>query len=162
MKKVIPFLLFAFLLPLGLSAEAGFGVVGFFQSPVLMGHDVNVSGVGLDDFAFGGNARFKFSFLQIDGLVLGTFGDGPAIDAYLDGELALDLLFLRLSAGVGPNVMYRIGADRVRTGLNAKANADIRLGRVSFGVSYIMALDATDGISLNRGSGLLGISLLIW
>lgn len=162
MRKVLPLAALAILLPLGVFAEAGFGVAGYYQSPALIGRDVDISAVGLDDFVFGGNARFKLAFLQIEGLALATFGADPAIDGYLDGGLALDLLFLRLSAGAGPSLRYRFDQDRWSTGLNLKANADLKLGRLSVGVSYLVALDATDGISLRRGSGLLGLSLLIW
>lgn len=162
MKKVLPLVALALLLPVGGFAETGFGVAGFLQSPALIGQEADTSSVALDDFAFGVNARFKLSFLQIEGLALATVGSAAAIDAHLAGGLAVDLLLLRLSAGLGPSLHYSFDQDLWSSGLNLKANADLKLGRVSVGASYMVALDATGGISLRRGSGLLGFSLLLW
>jgi hypothetical protein len=162
MRKVCLLALLAFLVPWGLFPEAGFGVAAFYQSPVLIGQDVDTNDIGLEDFTFGGNLRFKLSLLQLDGLALVTLGDNPAIDAFLDGELALDIAILRISAGLGPNLTYTFDDGEVSTGFNAKANLDFLLGPVSVGLSYIMALDVEDGISLDRGTGFLGATFLLW
>ncbi len=162
MKKVFWIVSIALLPPLGLFAETGFGVTAMYQSPMLSGRGPAPSTLDWDDFSFGGNLRFKLAFLQAETLALLTPGGGPALEGYLDGGLALDLFVLRLSAGVGPDLRYRFDTGELRTGLNAKANVDLKLGRVSFGLSYILALDVQDGISLDRSNGLLGLTLLIW
>jgi len=90
-------------------------------------------------------------------------GGSTALDLYTDVGLALDLLFLRLSLGAGPNFTYEFGgADPFMPGFNAKANVDIKLGKLSVGLSYIMGLVVDNGIALDKSTGLLGVSVLYW
>jgi hypothetical protein len=67
--------------------------------------------------------------------------------------LVFDLAILRLSAGVGPTALL---------GINAKANADIKLGPISFGLSYAMALNFDNGLALDKSTGRLGANVLFW
>ena len=55
--------------------------------------------------------------------------------------------------------------DNVLAGYNVKANADIKLGRISVGLSYIMALIVQDGlfnIQPDLKTGMLGANVLFW
>ena len=47
-------------------------------------------------------------------------------------------------------------------GFNAKANADIKLGPLSFGLSYLMALNFDGGVALDKSTGMLGANVLFW
>ena len=162
MKKRFLLVLLLIILPFGLFADFGIGGAVFYNSPVLIGQEVDTSGIGLSDFTFGANARYKFSFLQLDGLVLLTLGDNAVADAFLDVEACLDLLMLRLSAGLGPNLSYNFSDGGMETGFNAKANVDLKLGKISLGLSYIMALNLDGGIALDKSTGLLGATILLW
>jgi hypothetical protein len=53
----------------------------------------------------------------------------------------------------------------VLAGYNVKANADVKLGRISVGLSYIMGLIVEDGlfnVKLNKSTGMLGANVLFW
>ena len=53
------------------------------------------------------------------------------------------------------NFIYNFGeSSPFQAGLNAKAGADIKLGPVSFGLSYIMAMNIDNGLYIGTRSGL--------
>ena len=164
MTKRVLIVLALCLVPLLSFAELGLGGAAFFNSPVLIGQDVTASGLTSGGFTFGPDLRFKLSILQLEALGLVTVAGGStALDLYTDVGLALDLLFLRLSLGAGPNFTYEFGgADPFMPGFNAKANVDIKLGKLSVGLSYIMGLVVDNGIALDKSTGLLGVSVLYW
>ncbi len=163
MTKRVLIVLALCLVPLLSFAELGVGGAAFFNSPVLIGQEVT-SGLFSNGLSFGGDLRFKLAILQLEGLGLVTVAGGStALNLYTDVGLALDLLFLRLSLGVGPNFTYEFGgADPFMPGFNAKANADIKLGKLSVGLSYIMGLTVDSGIALDKSTGMLGVSVLYW
>jgi hypothetical protein len=74
------------------------------------------------------------------------------------------LALLRLSAGAGPALTYNIGEsdEPVDAGLNVKLNADVKLARLSAGLSYIMDLNLENGVDIDTSAGLLGASVLFW
>jgi hypothetical protein len=165
MKKTLLLVLVLAFIPLLSFAELGLGASAFFNSPVLIGQDVDKSELRENGFTFGADARWKFlKFLQLEALGLVTLGDNKSIDLYADAGLALDLAILRLSAGVGPTVFFLLDdvTDPTLLGFNAKANADIKLGRLSVGLSYIMGLMVDDGIALDKSTGMLGANVLFW
>jgi len=164
MKRVLVVLVLC-LVPLLSFAEFGLGAAAFFNSPVLIGQEPELSGLRSGGFTFGGDLRFKLSILQLEALGLVTVEDGAtALDLYTDVGLALDVLFLRLSLGAGPNFTYVFGggADPAMFGFNIKANVDVKLGHFSLGVSYITGLMVDGGLDWDRSTGLLGASVLYW
>jgi hypothetical protein len=53
------------------------------------------------------------------------------------------------------NFIYNFGeSSPFHAGLIAEAGADIKLGPVSFGLSYIMAMNIDNGLYIGAGSGL--------
>ncbi len=164
MTKRVLIVLALCLVPLLSFAELGVGGAAFFNSPVLIGQPVTASGLTSGGFTFGGDLRFKLAILQLEALGLVTMAGGStALDLYTDAGLALDVLFLRLSLGAGPNFTYEFGgADPFMPGFNIKANADVKLGKLSVGLSYITGLIVSNGIALDKSTGLLGISVLYW
>jgi hypothetical protein len=162
MKRILLILVLVSFLPLSLFADLGIGGVAFLNSPVLIGQPAIPDGLGLEDFTFGGNVRWKLGILQLDGLALLTMGDAIVVDIFADAEAVLDLLLFRLSAGIGPNVRYTFGTGEMNTGFNAKVNADVKLGSISVGLSYIMALTLDGGIALDKSKGFLGATVLLW
>jgi hypothetical protein len=163
MKRVILILTVLVMLPVAVFADWGIGGAAFYKSPVLIGQSIDTSNLNVDQFSFGGDLRFKLSWFQAEALLLYSAGDVDSLNAYLDAGVALDVAILRLSLGVGPNFVYNFGeSSPFQAGLNAKAGADIKLGPVSFGLSYIMALNIDNGLYINTGSGLLGAQILFW
>jgi hypothetical protein len=163
MRKKMLILVLLVLLPAAVFAELGIGGAAFYKSPVLFGQSVDTDNRNVDQFSFGANARFKLTLFQAEALLLLSVGDVNGLDIFLDAGVALDIAIVRLSFGAGPNFTYNFGeSSPLRAGLNAKAGADLMLGPISAGMSYIMALDMTDGIDIETGSGLLGFQVLFW
>jgi hypothetical protein len=169
MKKTLILVLVLAFIPLLSFADLGLGASAFLNNPVLIGQDADASELRDGGFTFGADARFKLSILQLEALGLLSMGDDvTSIDLYADAGLALDLAFLRLSLGAGPTLFFVLNdstGDDILAGYNVKANADIKLGRISFGLSYIMGLIVEDGlfnVALNKSTGMLGANVLFW
>jgi hypothetical protein len=168
MKKTLILVLVLAFIPLLAFAELGLGASAFLNNPVLIGEDPDVSELRAGGFTFGADARFKLKLLQLEALGLLSVGDSTtSIDLYADAGLAFDLAFLRFSLGAGPTLFFVLDGDTdpVLAGYNVKANADVKLGRISVGLSYIMGLIVEDGlfnVALDKSTGMLGANVLFW
>lgn len=150
-------------LPAAAFAELGLGGAAFFKSPYLLGQSIDREDLNVNQCTLGGDARLKLGVLQGEALVLYAAGDVQSLIIYLDAGVAFDILMLRLSAGAGPNLVFNIGEhDWAQTGLNVKVSADVKISRLSVGLSYIMDLLIDGGIDINTSSGLLGAQVLLW
>ena len=163
MRKLVLILMVLVILPVTLFADWGIGGAAFYKSPVLMGQPIDTTNLNVNQFSFGGDLRFTLSVFQAEALVLFSAGDVNSLNAYLDAGLVFDVAILRLSLGAGPCFSYSFGnSSPTQAGLNAKAGADVMLGPISFGVSYIMALNLNTGINVTTRSGLLGFDVIFW
>ncbi len=163
MRKFLLILIVLTVLPFAVFAEWAFGPAAFLKSPVLVGQPVDVDNLNVNQFSFGADARLKVAFFQGEALLLLSLGEQSSINSYLNVGVALDIAFVRLSLGAGPNINFNLGSNSfVQAGFNAKAGVDFMLGDVSLGMSYIMALNVDNGPYVDTGSGLLGIQLLFW
>lgn len=163
MRKLVLILAVLAFVPLAAFADWGVGGAAFLKSPVLLGQPVDTDNVNVNQFSFGGDLRFKLGWFQAEGLLLYSAGDIQSLNMYLDAGVALDVAILRLSLGVGPNFNTNFGQSTpVQAGLNAKIGADIKLGSISFGASYIMALNLDNGVNVQTSTGLLGVQVLFW
>lgn len=145
--------------------ELGIGGAAFYNSPVMLGQEVNEDELNVNKFTFGGNGRVKLAIFQGEALLLYSAGEVQSLDVFLDAGVAFDVLgLLRLSAGAGPSLTYNIGEgdEPVDAGLNVKLNADVKISRLSVGLSYIMDLNIEDGIDIDTSAGLLGATVLFW
>ncbi len=152
------------LLPVAAFAKPELGVGGsvLYNSPLLSGGKVDAIDFNVNKFSFGPDLRFKLWFLQLEALVLGSFGSSSSLDGYLDAGLVFDILFLRLSAGAGINGTYNFQNGSFEKGFNAKANADLKFGKFSVGLTYILDVNLENGIHWNLSSGLLGANVMYW
>jgi hypothetical protein len=163
MRKMALILAVLVVLPIAAFAEWGVGGAAFYKSPVLMGQPIDAANVNVDQFSFGGDLRFKLGWFQAEGLLLYSDGEIQSLNIYLDAGVALDVAIVRLSLGAGPNFITNFGQSApIQAGLNAKVGADIKLGPISFGLSYIMALNLSNGVNVQTASGLLGVQVLFW
>ena len=164
MRKVVLLILVLALLPAVIFAQLGVGGAAFYKSPVLLGQQLDLNNHNVNQFAFGGDLRFKLGLFQAEGLVFYCAGSQVSgLMTFLDAGLALDVAIVRLSLGAGPNIMYNFNATKpVQMGLNAKIGGDIMLGKVSVGLSYIMSLAISNSVDVNTASGLLGAQILFW
>jgi hypothetical protein len=136
------------ILPVAVSAEWGIGGAAFYKSPVLLGQPIDVANLNVNHFSFGGDVLLKVGWFQAEGLVLYSTGDINSLNISLDA---------------GPNFTNNFGQRLVvQAGLNAKIGAEVKLGPISLGLSYIMALDITNGIDITTSSGLVGAQILFW
>jgi len=163
MKKLVMVFAILAIVSTASFADFGIGAAAFYKSPVLLGQPIDLGNLNVNQFSFGADMRFKLGWFQAEGLVLYSSGDVKSLNAYLDAGLALDVAILRLSLGAGPNFTYSFGeSSPMQVGLNAKVGADLMLGPVSIGASYIMAMNLQNGIYIGTSSGLLGIQILFW
>jgi len=162
-KKLILILACLVILPVAAFAETAIGGAMFYKSPVLLGQPVDATNLNVNQFAFGADGRIKLGWLQGEGLLLYSAGDVNSLILYLDAGVALDVSILRLSLGVGPNLSNTFGqSPAVEAGLNAKVGADVMIGPISVGLSYIMAMNLDSGLAVKTSSGLLGLQVLYW
>lgn len=170
MKKFIVIMAILAILPLSMfaqeaekKAELGVGGALYFKSPVLLGQSIDKANFNVNQIALGGDVRFKLDWFQVEGLLFCAAGDVSGLNMYLDAGVALDVSIVRLSIGAGPNITWNFGGNPpVQTGINAKVGADVKLDKMSVGLSYIMALTNDEGINIESGSGLLGMQILFW
>lgn len=162
MKKMLGICIISALLPAMMFAELSIGPAAFLKSPVLIGQNIDVSALNVNQFSFGGDVRYRLGILQLEGLMLYSAGSVQSLNFYLDGGISIDILMLSLSLGAGPNFIKVLNHDGVyQTGFNAKAGADIQFEHITVGASYIMDLNVSNaGISLRNSAGLLGLHML--
>lgn len=184
MKKIILVLLIL-VLPAVLFAEFRLGPAAFMNFPLVQDREYNVpelEGPDPSDFTFGLDARLKILLFQGSATALFTPGAEasdstgepvvlPAsMDIFLDAGVAVDILFLRLGLGAGPNFTFFFSneetvSDPASAGFNLKGTVDIVLGPVSFGLCYINQFDidfdtSTIVLSADKTQGLLGFAVL--
>lgn len=164
MKKLFLAMAVLIILPTMAFAQFAIGPAAFLKSPVLIGQSVDIEEVNVDQFSFGADALYRVGWFQAQGLLLYSTGDVKSLDVILDAGVALDISIVTLSVGAGPNFTNNFETDRARqAGLNSRVGADVLLGPVSVGASYIMALDIQDGgFSVETSSGLLGAHVKFW
>lgn len=162
MRKLILILVVLVILPTMAFAQLALGPAVFLNSPI---QTVDVMQLDVNQFSFGGDVRYRVGWFQAEGVLLYSPGDVNSLDMYLDAGVALDIAIVSLSIGAGPNFTNNLGQSApIQAGFNAKVGADVRLGSVSVGASYIMALTFDDDININANtsSGLFGIQILVW
>ncbi len=110
---------------------------------------LSVSGLGLQDFTFGLDTRLNLGILQGSVSALYYPADITATDpmpaslvALTDVGLCLDVLFIRLGAGIGPNFSIPLESstparDALPVGVNLKLAGDVMLGSFSFGLVFV-------------------------
>ena len=164
MRKVLVVIAFLAALPTMGFAQLAVGPASFLRSPELLGQSADVEQLNVDQFSIGGDLRYRFAWFQAQGVVLYSTGEVNSLDVFLGAGMVFDIAFVSLSLGAGPNFTKIEGhGPPMQAGLNAKAGADVRLGPVSLGVSYIMALRVAEThISVETSCGLLGVQLLYW
>ena len=164
MKRLLVIMAVLMITPSVAFAQLGVGPAAFFKSPVLLGQSVDIEEANVDQFSFGADLRYRVGWFQAQALGLYSVGDVNSLDLFLDAGVALDVAIVTLSAGAGPNFTNNFDTSPARqAGLNSRVGADVMLGPVSVGASYIMALDITDnGFSVKTSSGLLGAHVLFW
>lgn len=163
MKKLLLVLAILAIVSTATFADLGIGAAAFYKSPILLGQPVDLGNLNVNQFSFGADMRFKLGWFQAEGLLLYAMGDVDSLNVYLDAGVALDVAMVRLSLGAGPNFTYNFDEPTaVQVGLNAKVGADLMLGPISIGASYIMVLNIQNGIHVTTSSGLLGIQILFW
>jgi hypothetical protein len=151
------------IMPIAVFADWGVGGAAFYKSPILVGQPIDATSVNVDQFSFGGDLRFKLGWFQAEGLLLYSAGSVSSLNLFLDAGAALDLAIFRFSLGAGPNFTNNFSqSPPTQAGLNAKIGADVKLGQLSFGLSYIMALNLNNGIDVKTSCGLLGVNVLFW
>ncbi|TFH03689.1 MAG: hypothetical protein E4H09_04810 [Spirochaetales bacterium] len=158
------------LLPAAAFAQLQIGGTGLYNYPIMTPGATDE--IDISNFTFGADARLKILFFQVSALGLvtpgsDTLGTPTSIDLVIDGGISFDLLLFRVGLGVGPNLRIDLGegTDPVGYGLNVKATADVMLGGLSVGLTYLNKFEldfsqAEELLDQDYSTGLLGVSLL--
>lgn len=163
MKKALMIIAIMILVPVLMFAELAVGGVAMLKSPVLLGQKVNLDHVNINQFTFGGDIRFKVEMIQLESMLVCSTGDITGLDIYTDAGLAFDIALIRLSVGAGPNFTWNFtNKPPLQAGLNAKVGADLMLGNVSVGCSYLMVMNYNSHVDIYTNTGLFGIQVLVW
>ncbi len=162
MKRAFVLIALMAILPVMAFAQLSVGPAMFLKSPVLVGQDIDMDEVNVNQFSFGGNVRYRLGWFQAESLLLYSAGDVDSLDLFLDAGVALDVGIITLLIGAGPNFTNNFNESPAdQAGLNTKVGAELRIGAITVGASYIMALDITDNsFSVEKSSGLLGAHVL--
>lgn len=162
MKKVLVMMALSVILPAMVFAQFSIGPAVFLKSPVLAGQIVDNSEFNVNQCSFGADARVRLGILQAEGLILYSAGSVQSVNMYFDAGVAIDIAMFTLSLGAGPNVTKVFGWSGImQAGFNTKFGADVRLGDMTIGASYIMDLNITNArFRTQRNAGLLGMHVL--
>lgn len=172
MKKIIMLFLFS-LVSIVVFADLQIGPTAMYNFAITNEDDIS-NDIGITDFTFGVDTRINLGLLQGSAYILYTPGDEyyyPLVEAFFDVGVTLDLILIRLSAGVGPSFEIVIIDDEEETetesyeaGFNMKVGGDLQLSdSVSLGLVYITDVDLTvEDISeaFKNIDGFFGISML--
>ena len=138
MKKILVVLLIAVIPAFAFALEFQLGGTAMYKGLVTNLETGDLPGV--EDFTYGAEARLKFGLLQA--AAAGLYYPDPAGDSILlmtDIGVAVDILFLRLGAGLGPNLNIALDGspEGIPVGFNLKGAVDAQFGRFSIGaVAY--------------------------
>jgi hypothetical protein len=132
-KTIIVLALVLAIIPAMAFADFQIGVVGLYPSTPIGFLDSSTN-ISASDLAYGLESRLKIWIFQ--GAISAFYA--PAIETvymYTDVGLALDLLFVRIGAGVGPVIAADTqGGGTTSLGWNLKTTFDINLGNLGLGV----------------------------
>lgn len=165
MKKLIVVLLIALLPTLAFAFDLQVGATAMYKgllSDIIDGP----SGIGFDDFTYGGEVRLGFGILQGAAAVLYYPGDPTdSLKLLTDIGLSLNLAIVRLGVGIGPNVVIPLDGtiSGVPVGLNLKGAVDLQLGKLSLGVVGYYYLDSLSDLGADlftTAEPWVGLSLL--
>ncbi len=160
------------LLPAAVFAQVQIGGTALYNFPYF--EDAGPNEIDLSDLTFGADARIRLFIFQASALALFTPGYTDElsnevagnIDLIVDGGLSIDVLLFRLGLGVGPSLRLNLGgADPYGIGLNVKATAEVMLGRIAVGLTYLNQFefdfaDASQLLDEDYTKGRLGVSAL--
>jgi len=161
------------LLPAAVFAQVQVGATALYNVPYF--ESGAPAELDASDFTFGADARLRVFIFQASALALFTPGYtdemdntvAGSIDVIIDGGVSFDILFLRLGLGAGPSLRMNLepGDGARGIGLNVKATADVMLGKIGVGLSYLNQFefdfsDATQLLDEDYTKGLIGVSLL--
>lgn len=150
MKKVLTILVLVALIPACLFASNFFGLTvgatAAYQKAVTEG--VDVKSLKMEDFKFGADVDLKVLILDVNakGFVAKSASDETLLNGIVSANLALDILFVRVKAGLGYQYSYNTVTKDFEFGRNASAfdsfkdayfdiytGVDVKLGPVVVG-----------------------------
>ena len=176
MKKRVLLVILLTAVCFGTFAEIGIGASAYYPMVLALDHQARGTQPQLEYYSFGASLQWKQSILLLDTLAMFDFlgQDNVLFNGYADVGLGVTLFFLRISAAVGVNISRELASleealileEWTGFGFNAKLNGDIKLGRISLGVSLIVPVSFKEGFSLlTFGDDFrywTGTTLMIW
>jgi hypothetical protein len=165
MKKLVIVLIIALLPALAFAVDFQIGATAMYKgllSDIVDGPD----GITFGDFTYGGELRLGFGLLQGSAAIL-YYPDPVAssLVALTDIGLTVNLVIVRIGAGIGPNFYVPLGGSisGVPVGLNLKGMVDLQLGKLSLGVVgyyYLASLSDLNKDLFTTAQPWVGLTLL--
>lgn len=152
MKKLILVLIIA-IVPVLAFAQFQIGATAVYDGSV--SSLSSGSSISSSDIVFGLESRLKLWIFQ-GGVTALYLPDYETVDLLTDVGLSLNIWFIRIGLGVGPNFGFDTagGTDVADAGWNMKATVDINIGGLSIGVvGYLFSDTLGDLVQGVAGTG---------
>lgn len=168
MKKVLTILVLVALIPACLFASNFLGLTvgatAAYQKALgsVAEEGVDVKGIKIEDFKFGADVDLKVLILDVNakGFVAKSANDETLLNGIVSANLALDILIVRVKAGLGYQYSYNTVTKDFKFGRNASAfdafkdayfdiytGVDVKLGPVVVGAYATLPT----GVSIENG-----------
>lgn len=164
MKKVLTILVLAALIPACLFASNLFGftvgATAAYQKALLEDGTVDVKDIKIEDFKFGADVDLKLLILDINakGFYAKNASDQVLVNGIVSANLAVDIFFVRVKAGLGYQYAYNTTTKEFSFGRDAKsfeefqnacfdiyAGLDFKLGKVVIGAYATLPTEVSIG-----------------
>jgi hypothetical protein len=172
MKRFIPVLLMALLLPLsGFALDLYVGGNVYFASLIQPAdvRAIDLVSLNMADIAMAGEARAIWGPLWGSAILSYTPGDANLphrVDFLLDTGIGAQFDIFRVGSGIGPSYGIEIGGNAInyfKLGANLRLTGDILLGPFSLGLSWISRIEFTRGSiieAMRNPYGQFGVAVL--
>ena len=174
MRKILIVALVLIVVAPAMFADLQIGGVAMYKGDVAT---INASGLGLNDFTFGLDARLNLGILQGSVAALYYPADvtpvaplPSSLMVLTDVGLCIDVLFIRIGAGIGPNFSVALedrgpaGTNYLPVGVNLKLAGDVNLGSFSVGLVGYYYVDSFSAFAepnfFSRARPFVGVSAL--
>lgn len=163
MKKII--IVLSILVSITMSASAlslWVGPNAYYAAPITPDSVTapNISNIGLNDLAFGAEARLYLGPLA--GSISAEYIGSKKIIILTDAGLNLNLLFFRFGLGLGPNFGVSLNGGKAALGGNIRATAEVKLGKIAAGLSWFSMVEfnrASIADAFKNPYGFLGVTV---
>ncbi len=158
MKKVLTILVLAALIPACVFASSLFGfsagITAAYQKAdvgAATAGDIDVKGVKWEDFKYGIDTDLKIAFIDVNAksFIAKTEADESVLNGIISANVAVDLAFVRVKAGLGYQYAYNMAAKTFSFGNGTSVDSFENFKAAQF--------DIYTGVDVKLGSVIIGV-----